>query len=164
VHVSLCGAKAQSAPMRGQVQFKQNHETKMVSACGVVCSDCPAYHGESKGVEHQKRTAAAWHRIYGLNESFVNISCGGCLGPDDQLFHTSRTCKARRCCRSKGFATCAECRVRACRDLAKAQAVWDGVPGLVKILSHEDFVTYARPYCGHRRRLTELRRALRRNA
>jgi hypothetical protein len=132
----------------------------MMSACGVLCSDCPAYLGDAKGVAHQERTVTAWRRIYGLNERTENISCGGCCGPDDQLFHTSRTCKARRCCRSKGFITCTECPVERCPDLEKAQSVWDEVPDLVRTLSREDFVNYAQPYCDHRRRLAEARRAL----
>lgn len=134
--------------------------TRMMSACGVLCSDCPAYFADAKGVAHQERTASAWQRIYGLNETRQNISCGGCLGPDDQIFHTSINCKARRCCRSKGFATCAECPVEHCPDLEKAQSLWDGVPRLSKTLSHADFITYAQPYCDHRRRLAEKRQAL----
>ena len=133
---------------------------RMMSACGVLCSDCPAYLGDVKGVAHQQCTVAAWKRIYGLNESVENIACGGCLAPDDQLFHTCRTCKARHCCRSKGFSTCAECPVERCPDLEKAQSVWDGVPDLAKTLSREDFVTYAQPYCDHRHRLAEARLAL----
>ena len=132
---------------------------KMMSACGVLCSDSPAYHGERKGAAHQKRTAAAWQRIYGLNETPENISCGGCLGPDDELFHTSLRCKARRCCLSKGFESCADCSVKDCADLEKAQSVWDGVPDLAKNLSRGDFVAYAQPYCNHRRRLAQVRRA-----
>jgi hypothetical protein len=134
---------------------------KMMSSCGVLCSDCPAYRGDAKGVTHQERTAAAWKRIYGLSEVRENISCAGCLGPDDRLFHTSRTCAARLCCRSKGFETCAECPVESCPDLEKAQSVWDGVPEIAKALSPEDFVTYAQPYCGHRRRLAAARAAQR---
>jgi hypothetical protein len=130
---------------------------KMMSACGVLCSDCPAYLGVAKGVEHQKCTAAAWQRIYGLSEQFENISCGGCLGPDGQLFHTSRKCKARQCCRSKGFRSCAECPAEQCPDLEKAQSVWDEVPELAKKLSTEDFAVYALPYCGHRARLSKAR-------
>ena len=133
----------------------------MMSACGVLCSDCPAYLGASKGVAHQQRTADAWRRIYGLNETPENISCGGCLGSDEQLFHTSRNCKARRCCQSKGFATCAECSVELCPYLEKAQSVWEGVPELAKNLSREDFVVYAQPYCNHRLRLAQARQALR---
>lgn len=130
-----------------------------MSACGVLCSDCPAYLAATKGVAHQKRTAEAWQRIYGLQELAKNISCGGCLGPTDQLFHTSRNCRARRCCRRKAFASCAQCPVERCSDLECAQSVWDEVPELGKALSREDFATYARAYVGYRQRLAEARHA-----
>ncbi len=133
---------------------------RMMSACGVWCSDCPAYLGGIKGVAHQRRTVAAWKRIYGLNESAESIACGGCLAPDDQVFHTCRACKARACCHSKGFSTCAECPVERCPDLEKAQSLWDGLSDLATNLSREDFVTYVEPYCNHRDRLAEARLAL----
>ena len=132
----------------------------MMSACGVLCSSCPAYHGSEKGIEHQKRTAAAWRRIYRLKEPPENISCGGCQGPMDQLFHTCQRCKAGQCCRQKGLRSCAECPVKACVLLEKAQAVWDGVPKLETKLSRADFAEYAKPYCGHRERLQRERRAI----
>lgn len=131
----------------------------MISACGVLCSDCPAYLGDEKGAAHQQRTAAAWKRIYGLDEPAGNIACHGCLGPDDQLFHTSRACKARLCCRAKGFSTCAECPEEHCPDLEKAQSAYDRLPDLAQTLSAEDFAAYAQPYCNHRQRLLEVRLA-----
>lgn len=131
----------------------------MISACGVLCSDCPAYLGDEKGAAHQQQTAAAWKRIYGLDVPAGNIACHGCLGPDDELFHTSRACKARLCCRSKGFSTCAECPEEHCPVLEKAQAAYDRLPDLARTLSPEDFATYAQPYCNHRQRLVELRPA-----
>ncbi len=131
--------------------------TRMMSACGVLCSQCPAHLAREKGRAHQKRTADAWRRIYGLREPAANISCGGCLGPDSQVFHASRACKARRCCRSKGFSSCAECPVESCPDLETAQSVWDAVPRLADVLSRADFAAYARPYCGHRGRLAAAR-------
>ena len=134
---------------------------EVMSACGVLCSDCPAYHGKSKGIEHQERTAAAWLRIYGLNEPPGNISCAGCSGPESELFHTCRDCEARRCFQSKGFRGCAECSVESCPDLEKAQSLWDTVPDLARNLSREDFILYAQPYCDHRRRLADARQATR---
>jgi len=134
--------------------------TGMMSACGVLCSDCPAYLGDVEWIAHQQLTAAAWKRIYGLNESVENIACGGCLAPDAQVFHTCRTCKARLCCRTKGLSSCAECPEEGCPDLERAQSAWDGVPDLAKTLSREDFVTYAQPYCNHRQRLAKARRAI----
>ena len=129
----------------------------MMSACGVPCSECPAYLAVAKGITHQKRTVEAWHRIYGLTEAVEHISCCGCLGQDDEVFHTCRNCRARRCCRSKGFGSCAECPIESCVDLEKAQSFWDEVPNLVNKLASTDFDTYARPYCGHRERLAGVR-------
>ena len=131
----------------------------VMSACGVLCSDCPAYLAKEKGIAHQKRTADAWLRIYGRSERVEDIACGGCLSPDDQAFHTSRNCKARRCCIARGFSSCAECSAKSCADLGRAQSVWDGVPEIGKTLSHADFVNYAQPYCDPRRRLAEARAA-----
>lgn len=133
----------------------------MISACGVICSECPAFHGAAKGRAHQRRTVQAWQRIYGLREPPENVSCGGCLGPDHELFHTSRRCGARRCCLGKGYATCAECPKKTCPDLERAQAVWDGVPETAAALSRTDYVRYAKAYCGHRERLAAARRGAR---
>ncbi len=129
----------------------------VMSACGVMCSECPAFFAAAKGVAHQQQTVEAWIRIYDFKETVENMSCGGCLSSDQDVFHTSRRCKARLCCRSKGFNSCAECPVEACPDLERAQAVWDGVPQLAEKLSAEDFARYAQPYCGHRERLAASR-------
>ncbi len=133
--------------------------TEIMSACGVMCSGCAAYLGDVKGAEHQARTVAAWRRIYGMKETAEHIACDGCLGPDEKVFHTSRTCKARNCCRAKGFTSCAECGLESCPALEKAQSVWDGVPKIAETLSPADFEAYAQPYCGHRRRVAAKRAA-----
>jgi hypothetical protein len=134
---------------------------KMMSACAVICSECGAYLAATKGPAYQKQVADAWRRIYGVDEPITNISCAGCLGPDEQLFHTSIGCAARRCCRSKGFNSCAECPLTACEHLERAQSVWDGVPKIGASLSAEDYDRYARPYCGHRERLAAARDEIR---
>lgn len=126
---------------------------QVMSACGVLCSGCPAYLGKTKGLEHQQQTAKAWKRIYRLNAKAETLSCGGCQGPENELLVYCRKCKAQQCCRDRGFRSCAECPVKSCALLRKAQAVWDGVPKLEKVLSRSDFAKYAKPYCGHRERL-----------
>ncbi len=110
------------------------------------------------GHEYQQRVVDAWRRIYSLDEIPEHNSCGGCLGEDEDLFYTSRNCKARRCCRQKGLNSCAECPTESCPDLETAQAVWDDVPKLCSELSPSEFDTYAQPYCGHRQRLEEARK------
>lgn len=130
---------------------------RVMSACGVMCSECGAYLAASKGVAYQRQVAEAWLRIYGLRGKTEDISCGGCLGADEDVFHTSIRCTARRCCRSRGLNSCAECPEKSCEYLEKAQSVWDGVPEIGSSLSASDFEKYARPYCGHRERLAAAR-------
>lgn len=133
--------------------------SRMMSACGVLCSDCPAFRDKEDRID-QEETVAAWRRVYGLKQKAEDISCGGCLGPDDQVFHTCRKCEARRCFREKGLRSCAECFVKSCVLLEKAQAQWDSVPQLVEVVSRADFAKYVKPYCNHRERLERARRAV----
>jgi hypothetical protein len=130
---------------------------EVMSACGVLCSSCAAYKGREQGRGHQERAAAAWLRIYGFKVDPASLACGGCLSSDQEVFHTSRTCRARRCCRAKGFSSCAECHVERCAALEKAQSVWDGVPEIGRNLSAADFAAYAQAYCGHRERIDRPR-------
>jgi len=134
---------------------------KVMSACGVLCSDCAAYGASSRGLAYQKEAAEAWSRIYGFQVEPEKMSCGGCLSSDDEVFHTSVRCTARRCCVGKGFSSCAECPEESCGLLARAQSVWDGVPEIGAKLSASDFEKYAQPYCGYRERFEAARRAFR---
>ena len=130
---------------------------QQMSACGVLCSGCAAFRAASKGSTYQAEVAGAWENIYGLKESPERVSCGGCLGPEEELFHTSKQCAARQCCRAKGLGGCAGCAKLECDILEKAQSTWDGVPERGASLSQEDFDRYARAYCGHRERLRRAR-------
>lgn len=129
----------------------------MMAACGVLCSGCPAFRDKDNGIDQQE-TVAAWRRIYGLREKAEDISCGGCLGPDVQLFHPCKKCKARQCFRRKGLRSCAECTVKSCALLEKAQAQWDGIAKLVDVVPRADFAKYVKPYGNHRERLERARR------
>ncbi len=125
-----------------------------MSACGVICAECPAYlAGQSNDPAVRERVVAAWHEIYGLNFGPEMISCGGCLGSDEAVFFTSRKCSARRCCRSRGLANCAACADRPCTDLERAQSVWDGLDERARTLPESAFNEFVRPYCHARQRV-----------
>ena len=125
-----------------------------MSACGVICSDCPAYVAGQAGIPAARaRVAAAWHELYGLSFGPDVITCGGCRGSDDALFFTSRNCAARRCCRTRGFASCAACARRPCADLERAQSVWDGLDERAATLPAPVFREFVQPYCGARQRV-----------
>jgi hypothetical protein len=132
---------------------------KVMSACGVSCSDCAACVAATRGLDYQKEAAEAWSRIYGFQTQPEKMSCGGCLSSNDQVFHASVNCAARRCCLSKGLNSCAECPEKSCELLARAQSNWDTVPEIGAKLSSSDFEMYARPYCGYRERFEAARRA-----
>ena len=137
---------------------------KVMSACGVICSDCAAYVAAARGLDYQKEAAEAWSRIYGFQTQPEKMSCAGCLNSDDQVFHTSVRCAARRCCLSKGLISCAECPEESCELLARAQANWDTVPEIGAKLSPSDFQKYVQPYCGYRERFEAARHAFRSRA
>ncbi|HUL43459.1 MAG TPA: DUF3795 domain-containing protein [Bacteroidota bacterium] len=134
---------------------------EVMSACGIICSNCAAYVAASKGLDDRKEAAEAWSRIYGFQTAPEKMSCGGCLGSDDKIFHTSIKCSARRCCLTKGLKSCAECPEESCELLARAQSIWDPVPEICAKLSPSDFEKYAQPYCGVRERFEAARRAFR---
>ena len=125
-----------------------------LSACGVICSECPAFlAGQAKDPAVRERVAAAWHELYELNFGPEAISCGGCQGSDEALFFTSRNCSARRCCRSRDLASCAKCADRPCADLERAQSVWDGLEERAKTLPESVFREFVLPYCRARERV-----------
>lgn len=125
-----------------------------MSACGVICSECPAYvAAQSPDPAARARVAAAWHELYGLNFGPEVITCGGCHGSDEALFFTSGKCAARRCCRSRGLAHCAACADRPCTDLERAQSNWDGLEERAATLPEAVFREFVQPYCGARRRV-----------
>ena len=128
--------------------------TIRISACGVVCARCPAFlAGRAKDPAARERVASAWHELYGLDFGPDVISCGGCLGPDEDVFCTSRNCSARRCCRSRGLRGCAECPDRPCAELERAQSVWDGLEERAATLPGPVFREFVQPYCHARRRV-----------
>ena len=128
--------------------------TNPMSACGVICSDCPAFvAARSRDPSVRERVAAVWHKLYELDFGPEAISCGGCLGPDEDVFCTSRSCSARRCCRSRGLASCAECADRPCAALERAQSVWDGLDERAGTLPEPVFREFVLPYCGARKRV-----------
>ncbi|HUL54106.1 MAG TPA: DUF3795 domain-containing protein [Opitutaceae bacterium] len=128
--------------------------TNRMSACGVICTECPAYlAGRAKDPAARARVAAAWHELYGLNFAPEAISCGGCFGSDEDLFFTSRQCAARRCCQGRALASCAACADRPCADLERAQSVWDGLEERARTLPGPVFREFVLPYCHARQRV-----------
>jgi len=81
----------------------------MVAACGLVCSDCPAYIAcQTDDAELSKRTAAAW----GSDDSPVladDVNCDGCTTAHGVRWAWCEQCAVRTCASNRGVKNCAVC-------------------------------------------------------
>jgi hypothetical protein len=91
----------------------------MLSRCGLVCTDCPAFIATRED-DDDKRAAVArlWSKQFQMDIKPADVTCAGCLadGP-----HSSycRVCAIRRCAVDRGLETCARCTEYACETLEK---------------------------------------------
>jgi len=100
--------------------------TKMISCCGLVCSECPTYLAtQSNDDGSRAKVAEEWTRMYGAKFSPEDINCDGCLSETGRLFGYCTQCAIRACARGKGFANCAACPDFGCEHL---EAVLKHVP------------------------------------
>jgi hypothetical protein len=113
-----------AAPLRAgireeDVKQKENKEGKrIVGACGIVCSDCPAYIATRTDDDALRaRTAAEWSAMYHADIKPAGINCDGCPSAGPRLFAHCLECGIRACAHGRKLVTCAECPDYACGKL-----------------------------------------------
>lgn len=90
---------------------------KMISYCGLVCSECPAYLAK-KNNDDEKRvmTSRAWS-----SDTFIvepeDINCDGCLARDGELFKYCGECNIRSCGMEKKVENCGTCPEYGCERI-----------------------------------------------
>lgn len=91
---------------------------RMISYCGLVCSECPAYVAKKDNDDERRiMTAKAWS----CDAFIVNpedISCDGCLSVDGEMFKYCGECNIRECGTSKKVENCGACSDYGC-DIIK---------------------------------------------
>ena len=105
--------------------------TRNIGACGIVCSDCPAFQA-TQGNDDVKRARVAkeWSSDeYKIDPSDVN--CDGCMIEDGRIMGFCGDCTVRSCAMEKGYQTCAECPDFACEKL---EMPWKMSPDAKKVL------------------------------
>jgi hypothetical protein len=101
----------------------------MLGYCGVECSKCTAYIATiNNDDELRRRYAAEQSEFFGMEILPEQINCVGCLEDGAHLGYCSM-CEIRRCCRERGFKTCAECNEYVCEDLKRVYMVMSEVFG-----------------------------------
>ena len=93
---------------------------KIVAACGLTCSECPAFIATRKNDDALRaETAEKWSKMFHADIKSADINCDGCPGDSPRLFSYCAVCEIRKCARAKKFATCAACPEYPCEKLEK---------------------------------------------
>jgi len=91
---------------------------KLISACGLLCNECPAYQVHLKDdQELREKTAETWSQAYNTLIEASNIYCVGCTTQEGEHFGHCSNCYMRKCSTEKGHTTCAECAEYPCEAL-----------------------------------------------
>ena len=92
---------------------------KMMSYCGLICTDCPAFIATQKNDnEARKKVAEEWSKHDAALKP-EDINCDGCLADTETVFKFCNICEVRKCGKSKGVVNCAYCDDYACDKLAE---------------------------------------------
>jgi hypothetical protein len=118
----LAGLGAPSAFGRKGNEMKKEEEEKtkarIIGACGIVCSECPACIATQKNDDILRaRTATEWSAMYHADIKPEDIHCDGCPSDGPRLFSHCLECGIRACARGRKLVTCAPCPEYACKKL-----------------------------------------------
>jgi hypothetical protein len=107
----------------------------IISKCGLLCSECPAfiaYHTDDN--ELRETTAKQWSKTYNATILPEAVNCVGCQESSGVLFHHCTVCEIRICAREKEVRTCADCEQYKC---ARIKEFFRWVPEAEKVLNEK---------------------------
>jgi len=91
---------------------------RLISACGLVCSECDAYlatqAGDAAAIE---RVAGEWSKQFGATISAASVWCDGCMTAGERKVGHAADCEIRACVVGRGLANCAACDAYVCDQL-----------------------------------------------
>jgi hypothetical protein len=93
---------------------------KMISICGLVCSECGAFLAtQNDDAEARKKVAEEWSKAYQIALKPEDIHCQGCLTISGRVFSYTQVCEIRACGYKNKVKNCAYCQEYACEKLRK---------------------------------------------
>jgi hypothetical protein len=93
---------------------------RMISFCGLSCTDCPAFIATvNDDDEMRKRTAEQWSKDYGVDIKPEDINCDGCVLTEGRHIGHWNECEIRICGQGRGVENCAYCNDFACEKLTQ---------------------------------------------
>jgi len=85
-------------------------DDRIISACGLVCSECPAYLATRKGdAVAVQRVAAQWSEQFGHSIPPQSVWCDGCMTGGERVCGHAGECEIRACVAGRGLSDCAGC-------------------------------------------------------
>jgi hypothetical protein len=94
-------------------------KTKMISYCGLVCSECPAYVAKRRNDDDLRQEAAAqWSKQYDADIKPRDMNCDGCIVRGGEHFTYCNECEVRSCAQERFVDTCAHCPEYSCDKLS----------------------------------------------
>jgi hypothetical protein len=96
---------------------------RIVSYCGITCSECPAFLATQKSDNtERKRVAELWTKEYGHEFKPSDINCDGCTSNSKRVFTYCTICGIRKCGTEKKVKNCAFCADYPCEKLSQVHA------------------------------------------
>ena len=93
---------------------------RIVSFCGITCSDCPAFNATKKDDNAEReKVAELWTKAYGHPFKAEDINCDGCISRGPRVFNYCNICEIRKCGRERNVSNCAYCDDYKCEKLTK---------------------------------------------
>lgn len=91
----------------------------MMSCCGLLCNECPAYLATVNNDDAlREKTAIEWSKMYSSNISTTDINCLGCKS-EEVVFSYCKICEIRACNKESKLNNCAQCSDFSCEKLEK---------------------------------------------
>jgi len=60
---------------------------KMISFCGLCCTECPVFLATQKNDNNErKKVAKEWSKLYNIEVKAEDVNCDGCLAETGRLF------------------------------------------------------------------------------
>ena len=107
---------------------------KIISYCGLICTDCPAYLAtQNDDNDLRTKTAEEWSKMYQADIKPDMIVCDGCV-TDGKKFHHCTKCEMRACGMARQVKNCGHCDEYPCE---KITAFFAFVPDAKKVLDAE---------------------------
>lgn len=92
--------------------------TEMISWCGLLCNECPAYIATQNNDDlMREKVAKKWNKMFGFGMKAEDVHCDGCQSGSERLIGHCLKCGIRKCGMEKQVENCAHCDDYGCQTL-----------------------------------------------